>query len=112
MSEEIKATQENTKETKKGFAELKKALIDQNKKSADRAVADFRKQQIADKKAVEKINRQIKTELAQAQELKKISDDLEKANFATPQEKEAAAKRAQIAKELVSQTIEERKYYE
>ena len=109
MSEEIKATQENTKETKKGFAELKKALIDQNKKSADRAVADFRKQQIADKKSVEKINRQLKTELEQAQELKRISNNLQKANFATPEEKEAAAKRAQIAKEAVTQTLEERK---
>ena len=109
MSEEIKATQENTKETKKGFAELKQALIEQNKKDAQRAVADFRKQQIADKKSVEKINRQLKTELEQAQELKRISNNLQKANFATPEEKEAAAKRAQIAKEAVTQTIEERK---
>ena len=109
MSEEIKATQENTKETKKGFAELKQALIEQNKKDAQRAVADFRKQQIADKKSVEKINRQLKTELEQAQELKRISNNLQKANFATPEEKEAAAKRAQIAKEAVTQTLEERK---
>ena len=35
MSEEIKATQENTKQTKKGFAELKKALIEQNEKDAN-----------------------------------------------------------------------------
>ena len=41
MSEEIKATQENTKETKKGFAELKKALIEQNEKDASKRAVEL-----------------------------------------------------------------------
>ena len=62
MSEEIKATQENTRETKKGFAELKKALIDQNKKSAER---ESRERQAAEEADLERL-RQIGIELKTA----------------------------------------------
>lgn len=74
MSEEIKATQENTKETKKGFAELKKALITQNEKDASKRAVELARTIANEDKKIDELTAKIEKQTQEAKSARELAD--------------------------------------
>ena len=74
MSEEIKATQENTKETKKGFAELKKALINQNEKDANKRQVELARTIANEDKRIDELTAKIEQQTQEAKSARELAD--------------------------------------